>query len=71
MSFNESDKTRRLVRSDVERSGQLQQIREALQGLRFGTVNVVVQDGVIIQVDRTVKMRLQRRSRAAGGNCSR
>ena len=43
----------------------LDRIRTALRGLRYGTVTAVVQDGVIIQVERTEKIRLERRS--AGG----
>jgi len=38
-------------------------IREALRGLRFGTVNVIVQDGVVVQVERTEKLRLRQRER--------
>jgi hypothetical protein len=38
----------------------LQHIHEALRGLRFGTVTVIVQDGVVIQIDRTEKKRLRR-----------
>ena len=37
----------------------LQQIRESLRGLKFGPVNIIVQDGVIIQIDRTEKRRLR------------
>lgn len=37
----------------------LQQIRESLRGLKFGSVNIIVQDGVIIQIDRTEKRRLR------------
>ena len=33
-------------------------IREALRGVRFGTVKVIIQDGVIVQIDRTEKRRL-------------
>jgi hypothetical protein len=40
------------------------QIRDSLRGLRFGSVNIIVQDGVIIQIDRTEKRRL-RNSRTA------
>jgi hypothetical protein len=43
----------------------LQHIAEALKGLRFGTVTVVVQDGVIVQVERTEKRRLPRGCRHA------
>ena len=31
----------------------LARIRDALSGLRFGTVTVIVQDGVVVQVERT------------------
>jgi len=44
----------------ADRSSELEQIREALQGLRFGSVNVIVQDGVVVQIDRTEKKRLKR-----------
>lgn len=36
----------------------LQQIRESLRGLRFGSVNIIVQDGLIVQIDRTEKRRV-------------
>ena len=39
----------------------LHQVRESLRGLRYGSVNIIVQDGVIIQIDRTEKKRLQPR----------
>ena len=41
----------------------LGRVREALSGLRYGEVTVIVQDGVIVQVERTEKLRLQK----AGG----
>jgi hypothetical protein len=34
-------------------------IRRALTGLRYGQVVVVVQDGVVVQVDRTERRRLR------------
>jgi hypothetical protein len=45
---------------DVQRDDELKTIREALRGLRFGSVNIIVQDGVIVQIDRTEKRRLRR-----------
>lgn len=51
------------------RDGELQQIRDALAGLRFGSVMVIVQDGVVVQIDRTEKKRLQRRNVSASGAC--
>jgi hypothetical protein len=46
--------------SDPLREQVMQQIRESLRGLRFGVVNIVVQDGVIVQIDRTEKRRIRR-----------
>ena len=43
-----------------DREQELQHIRDALQGLRFGAVNIIVQDGVVIQIERTEKRRLRR-----------
>jgi hypothetical protein len=34
-------------------------VRDALRGLRFGQVTIIVQDGVIIQVDRMERKRLK------------
>lgn len=34
-------------------------IREALHGMRFGQVTIIVQDGVIIQIDRMERRRLK------------
>ena len=56
-------------RPDADRDSELQQIREALAGLKFGSVTIVVQDGVIVQIDRTEKKRLQRRG-LTNGACS-
>ena len=44
--------------TDLQRD-ELQQIREALQGLRFGSITVIVQDGVVVQIDRTEKRRVR------------
>jgi hypothetical protein len=44
----------------------LDRIETALRGLRYGTVTAVVQDGVVVQVDRTEKIRIERaRSRGS------
>jgi len=37
----------------------LETIRRALRGLRYGQVVVIVQDGVVVQVDRTERRRLR------------
>jgi len=35
-------------------------VRDALMSIRFGTVTLVVQDGRVIQVDKSEKIRLSR-----------
>ena len=34
-------------------------IRRAVKGLRFGEVRVIIQDGVIVQIERVEKQRLR------------
>lgn len=36
----------------------VEQIRKALRGLRHGSLTIIVQDGVVIQIDRTSKSRI-------------
>jgi len=43
----------------------LDRIHTALRGLRYGTVTAVVQDGVVVQVERTEKIRLDKRAKGA------
>ncbi len=45
---------------------ELREITASLRGMRYGSVSIVVQDGVIIQIDRTEKRRL--RTRQGGDN---
>lgn len=49
--------------SDEHLTHALGRIEDALRGLRFGAVTVIVQDGHVIQVERTEKLRLLRRDR--------
>ena len=35
-------------------------VRDSLQSIRFGTVSLVVQDGRVIQVDKSEKIRINR-----------
>lgn len=37
----------------------LEALVEALSGVRFGTVTVIVQDGRVVQIDRTERRRLK------------
>ena len=45
---------------DANQHWTWQQIEEALRDLRFGSVTLLVQDGVVVQVDRTDRRRYQR-----------
>jgi hypothetical protein len=49
--------------TEAEEDIVLKQICNVLQGLRFGSVTIVVQDGVVVQIDRTEKRRIQPGSR--------
>ncbi len=41
-------------------------VQQALRGLKFGSVTVVVQDGVIVLIERTEKRRVRTRQPASG-----
>ena len=42
---------------------ELSEVRDSLRGLRFGAVEIIVQDGVIVQINRTEKRRLAAHAR--------
>jgi hypothetical protein len=44
----------------------LEQIRKALAGLTFGSINLVVQDGVVVQIERNEKFRPARSADSKG-----
>jgi hypothetical protein len=46
-------------RRDLEQT--LAHVRNALRGLQFGEISIVVQDGVVIQIERLERTRFQRR----------
>ena len=52
-----------LAQEEAGADDALARIEAALRGLRFGTVTAVVQNGVVVQVDRTEKVRLQQSPR--------
>jgi hypothetical protein len=61
MSQNESSETvPPEPAGEDSREREIAQIRDALRGLKFGAVNIVVQDGVVVQIDRTEKRRLRK-----------
>ncbi len=40
-----------------------QEIQQALEGLQYGSVTIIVQDGCVVQVERLEKKRLARSSK--------
>lgn len=46
--------------ADVEQT--LIHVREALRGLQYGEISIVVQDGVVLQIERTERTRIRRRT---------
>jgi hypothetical protein len=44
---------------EVQIEEELQQIRQALKGLRFGQVTIVMHDGAMVQIERTEKRRIR------------
>jgi hypothetical protein len=38
---------------------EIEQVRQAVEGIRFGEVRVIIQDGVIVQIERIEKQRLR------------
>ena len=64
MSDTHTDNGHRLRRdADAATEAVLTQLRGVLQGLRFGSVTIIVQDGVVVQIDRTEKRRIQPNAR--------
>ena len=46
--------------ADTQEREWLEPVRNALEGLKFGSVVIIVQDGVVVQIDRIEKRRLDR-----------
>lgn len=40
-----------------DEGGILREIREALRTIRYGSLQIIVQDGKVVQIDRTEKIR--------------
>jgi hypothetical protein len=45
----------------------LTQVRESLRNLQFGHVQIIVQDGVVVQIDRLERRRISKSERQTGG----
>ena len=49
----------RALRPASARDLDLERVRDAVRGIRFGEVRVIIQDGVIVQIERVEKQRLR------------
>jgi hypothetical protein len=47
------------VRRGAVLEDAIEQIRQALRGLQYGEVSVIVQDGVVVQLERRERKRLR------------
>ena len=52
------DKAKADDRDEQREALALRRIRDAIRSINHGTVTIFVQDGVVIQIDRTEKTRL-------------
>jgi hypothetical protein len=43
----------------VDRDHDIERLRAAVEGIRYGEVRVVIQDGVIVQIERVERQRLR------------
>ena len=48
------------ARGEQRLTWALAQVRRALEGLRYGTITLTVQDGVVVQLERSEKLRFSR-----------
>lgn len=58
-----TDSPRSPARDPRQLDPALDYIRQALVGLQFGQVSVIVQDGVVVQVERVERKRFRRGER--------
>lgn len=56
----------RTVRGYQATDEDIEAIRDALAGLRYGSALITIQDGVIVQIDRTDRRRMRLRRSANG-----
>lgn len=47
------------AKSVAARDPELERIRDAVRGIRFGEVRVIIQDSVIVQIERLEKQRFR------------
>jgi hypothetical protein len=53
------DDDERTPRPSTARGFELDDVRMAVKGIRYGEVRLAIQDGIVIQIDRVEKRRLR------------
>ncbi len=64
MAYVNDDRTATTV---GEGDGLARQILRALRGLRYGSVEITIHDGEVVQIERREKVRLERDRRGRAG----
>ncbi len=60
---NVTESSPRSARDPRQLDAVLEHVRQALVGLQFGAVSVIVQDGVVVQVERVERKRFRKAER--------
>ena len=56
-------KSKELIMSQTSEINQIKQILEDLRKIKFGSVEIVVHNGEIIQIEKKEKIRIEKQSR--------
>lgn len=62
------------LRQDADRPGERelqrieQELKEALAAIRFGSIEIVIHDSRVVQIERREKVRFDQRGGAGGGS---
>lgn len=57
--MSDRELSRREGRPTGDRDRDIERLWSAVQGIRYGEVRVVIQDGVIVQIERVERQRLR------------
>lgn len=49
---------KQMIQKTTVKEEELAAIRQCIEGIRFGSINIVVQDGRIVQIEKHEKLRL-------------
>ncbi|MBI5563124.1 MAG: YezD family protein [Deltaproteobacteria bacterium] len=55
----------------MEKDAVTEDIERAIKGIRFGSVQIIIQDARVVQIDKTEKIRLDSMNAKKGGDAPR